>query len=747
MNNILSFSEFSGQELETIVYTNEINEGILGGGIRGFINKRAARKVRAELSEEIEMSKTIMEGIQQGLESLNGDFNVLRKDLEDSNEDSKGEKQKALDAIVKLIEDSRKNTWDLNELIDEGEIDYAGFTANIAVASVAYFGILFTPFRSIVMIHKGYNYFFNIVKNTIRKALVMLQLNFDQFENLIITKGFQSLDYLQDQDTSVKISEFYGKLQAKLFDEKTGMLKGKRGSDYAKQQMQLAKNQIDAMMKADKSRKLSDNAYNCLDQYNNTYTRSLEALRNYTQEDVQKQLDSIKTSMNKLAGQEVDLQTYSELIIAAAEEHAYKVSSSIYSKFAKMTEVFSLPNQKKLIDLIQAATKEQMDNAEKEANEKKEAESAKKLKEESEKLESEGVEVFKKLGGSVGELSDDLKYKDDEINVSGCTYDKYEKLEDEEKDKLDSWLVVHPEVLNKLDDKIQVNINVPFNEICQNYIDSLIDYINPCVVTKTKKIKESTILSFYEYLLEEGMKEKKAEWDEMLNSALEEKDRNMLWDSISTFKDKKTGEQKRKAVSQDVLKYLIDKLERFESDARKDGNKEDEETYSNWIQFLKGKLNDIIKKKEKSGSGSGGKSPKKPQDGEDNKSGEENKQETEGTEPEREKSDDLVRYYLDFSNIDDENQLNYIKELYSDNKEIAIIALGVIGDNVLKDKSFAKNAQSIVNIIGTCLEDENKKVRIKSTLTYNLLTESVKELKDKRSHDYNGAEETKKSDE
>ena len=134
---------------------------------------------------------------------------------------------------MKIIEDSRKNTWDLNELIDEGEIDYTGFTANVGIASVAYFGILLTPFRSVVMIHKGYNYFFNIVKNTIRKALVMLQLNFDQFENLIITKGFQSLDYLQDQDTSVKISEFYGKLQAKLFDEKTGMMKGKRGSEFA----------------------------------------------------------------------------------------------------------------------------------------------------------------------------------------------------------------------------------------------------------------------------------------------------------------------------------------------------------------------------------------------------------------------------------------------------------------------------------------------------------------------------------
>ena len=75
----------------------------------------------------------------------------------------------------------------MNELIDEGEIDYSGFTANVAISSVAYFGILLTPFRATVMIHKGYNYFFGIVKNTIRKALVMLQLNFDQFENTEIS--------------------------------------------------------------------------------------------------------------------------------------------------------------------------------------------------------------------------------------------------------------------------------------------------------------------------------------------------------------------------------------------------------------------------------------------------------------------------------------------------------------------------------------------------------------------------------
>ena len=29
-----------------------------------------------------------------------------------------------LDEIMKILEDSRNNTWDLNELIDEGEIDF-----------------------------------------------------------------------------------------------------------------------------------------------------------------------------------------------------------------------------------------------------------------------------------------------------------------------------------------------------------------------------------------------------------------------------------------------------------------------------------------------------------------------------------------------------------------------------------------------------------------------------------------------
>lgn len=546
MNNILSFNEYSGQELERVVYDNVLNEKSM---LRGFFNKRAARKVKSELAEEIEMSKTIMEGIQNGLDTLNENFDEIKKDIESDKSDKKGEKEKVLDSIKKIIEDSRNNTWDLNQLIDEGEIDYTGFTANVGIASVAYFGILFTPFRSIVMIHKGYNYFFNIVKNTIRKALVMLQLNFDQFENLIITKGFQSAGYLQDQDTSVKISEFYGKLQSKLFDEKSGSLVGKKGSAYAKEQMQLAKQQIDAMMKADKIRNLSDNAYNCLDQYNNTYTRSLETLRQYSQDDVQKHLDSIKTSMSKLAGQEADLQVFSELIIAAAEEHAYKVSTSIYNKFAKMTEVFSLPNQKKLIDLIQAATKEKQDAADEEKKKKEKAEELKKASE----FEDEGVKIFSSLSGTkLGKMNDETKkYDGKDIEADNWTYDEFNKLDDDKKQTLDRWLNGHPEVLKKCDDTLQIALK-PDNYY--EYVDMLIDYVGNCLVGKKD---ESYILDFDQYLMESVKKKsptKKSiymiDFNKLEDSQLEDVKKMFI----------KDGKKKKETVSRIALEVIGKKL-------------------------------------------------------------------------------------------------------------------------------------------------------------------------------------------
>ena len=496
MNNIKSFNEYTGQELERVAYDNVLNEkNILGGGLKGFFNRKAARKVKAELAEEIEMSKTIMDGIKEGLDSLNKNFDIIRKGIDDDkDEKAKGEKQKALDAIIKILEDSRKNTWDLNQLIDEGEIDYTGFTANIGIASVAYFGILFTPFRAAVMIHKGYNYFFNIIKNTIRKALVMLQLNFDQFENLIITKGFQSMDYVQEIAANQKLDDTIAAILKELCGEKTGMIKSKsKAADYRKN-IDIAYKRVRMENERNKKLKQSSDVYNNLDPYNNTYTKSLEALRQYSQDDVQKHLDSIKTSMSKLAGQEADLQVFSELILAAAEEHAYKVSTSIYNKFAKMTEVFSLPNQKKLIDVIVAATTEETEAAQKKA---KDIEAAK-LKEAAEKEEDEGVKVFSSLSGTkLGKMNDETKkYDEKDIEAGNWTYDEFNKLDDDKQQIFDRWLNSHPEVLKKCDDTLQTALNI---DDYTEYVDMLIDYVGNCLVGKNN---ESYILDFGQYLME-----------------------------------------------------------------------------------------------------------------------------------------------------------------------------------------------------------------------------------------------------
>ena len=490
MKNVKSFNEYTHQELEVIAYDNVLNEGL-----RGFFNKRAAAKVRSELADEIEMSKSIMDGIKEGLDSLNENFDIIRKGIDDDkDEKTKGEKQKALDAIIKILEDSRKNTWDLNQLIDEGEIDYTGFTANIGIASVAYFGILFTPFRATIMIHKGYRYFFNIIKNTIRKALVMLQLNFDQFENLIITKGFQSMDYVQEIAANQKLDDTIAAILKELCGEKTGMIKSKsKAADYRKN-IDIAYKRVQMENAKNKKLKQSSDVYNNLDPYNNTYTKSLEALRQYSQDDVQKHLDSIKTSMSKLAGQEADLQVFGELILAAAEEHAYKVSTSIYNKFAKMTEVFSLPNQKKLIDLILAATQEEMDAAEKKA---KDIEAAK-LKEAAEKAEDEGVKIFSSLSGTkLGKMDDETKkYDEKDIDADNWTYDEFNKLDDDKKQTFDRWLNGHPEVLKKCDDTLQTALNI---DKYTEYVDMLIDYVGNCLVGKNN---ESYILDFGQYLME-----------------------------------------------------------------------------------------------------------------------------------------------------------------------------------------------------------------------------------------------------
>lgn len=517
MNNILSYFDFVGcEDPEVMVYANEINEGT---GIRGFFNKRAGRKVAARLSDEIELSKSIMDGIKEGLEELDSSFNSMRKALA-SNKSSGSKNRETLDKISEIIEKSRKSTWDINQIIDDGEIDYAGFTANVGLATVMYFGSIFYPVKFGVVIHKGYNYFFNIIKNTIRKSLVMLQLNFDQFENLIITKSFQSAGYIEQKSDSEKISEFYGKMISMLFDPQTGMMKNKRGSKEMEKAMELARRNITEMNKLKKSEFQNDNAFNCLDQYNNTYTKSLETLRGYSQDDVQKELESIKNSIIKLSSsnKEEDFQGFGELVIAAAEEHAYKVSTSIYNRFAKMTEVFSLPNQKKLIELIKNTTDEEFAESERKRKEKEDEEMKKIDKEHADKFEEMGSKIFTKTNGvnaSLGKLGDDHKY--DSSDGSKWDFEHFDELEKDEMETFSSWLAAHPEVLKTCDRTLRVAIHSNFasdEDDYYDYMDSLVDYIDSALITKNVNEGYGGVMSFSQYLLEENEGDDGDEGDE-----------------------------------------------------------------------------------------------------------------------------------------------------------------------------------------------------------------------------------------
>ena len=490
MNNILSYNRF----LDEIGIYDELNEK---NSLRNFSNRIAQHKIKSELSEEIEMSKSIMTGIKDGLESLSDNFDEIKKDVDKNNKKGgeKGEKEKTLESITKLIEKSKQSSWDLNELIDEGEIDYTGFAANIGFATLTYFGVLLFPIRARFIVHKGYNYFFTTVKNTIRKSLAMLQLNFDQFENLIITKGFQSADYLDDIEALSKARDF----QELALSELTKNI-SKQKTEIISKKFKTIENQFKLQLSAQTKLKQSSNVFNCLNQYENTYTKSLETLRQYAQEDVQKHLDSIKTSMNKIAAGDPDLTAYGELIIAAAEEHAYKVSTSIYNRFAKMTEVFSLPNQKKMIELIQDATQEAHDKASKDKAKLLESEKAKENEERLETLNKDGERIFKSISGtSIGKLSKDGNYKDI-VGAYNWTYNDFKKLNNDDKDTFIEWLGIHKDVFDKCNETLKVVIPSAHNDGYFEYIDSLIDYIRPCL--REENLNESFVVHFDEYINE-----------------------------------------------------------------------------------------------------------------------------------------------------------------------------------------------------------------------------------------------------
>ena len=372
MNNILTFEDYRKmniRQVESVIYRqfidadikDEVNEGI----IRKAINKAASNFIQTALADEIEKGKELEKSIKEALDGLDKGFEEIKKKI-DVNSDSKS-KLTAIEQVKDAIKAVQSQTFDTLTMIgSEGEIDFAGFMGSASVAAAVNFGILFSPIRSIFMTRKAYKYFLGIIKQTIRRNLLIIQLNFDQFENLILQKSFETDNDSEISTMTETLSSIILTMQRELIGKDSKLkFTGKRGEEMRKYLANFKETQ-NALIRQHKE-DTRNNPLSSLwqDQHNNTYTRTLEQIKQYINDDSQKELDALKNSITKMAGNDVDLVPYGELLISAAEEYAVHTNHGINNNFIKMSSVFNLENQKKLIELIAATQDENTKEAEK----------------------------------------------------------------------------------------------------------------------------------------------------------------------------------------------------------------------------------------------------------------------------------------------------------------------------------------------------------------------------------------------
>lgn len=396
MNNILTFEDYKKmniRQIESVIYHQFIEgdikeEGNVNEGfIRNAINKASSKFIQTALAEEIEKGKELEKSIKEALDGLDKGFEEIKKGIEGPNSKNK---LSAIEKVKEAIKAVQSQAFDTLTMIgSEGEIDFAGFMGSASVAAAANFGVLFTPIRSLFITRKAYKYFLGLIKQTIRRNLLVIQLNFDQFENLIIQKSFETDEDSEMMTKSNTLHDIITTMSEQLCGKNSKMFNSKKNKEVSS----WLKNFKDAQDSLIKQRKenFKNNPLRSLweDQHNNTYTRTLEQIKQYINDDSQKELDALKNSITKMSGNDIELGPYGELLISAAEEYAVQTNHGINNNFIKMSSVFNLENQKKLIELIVASQEENKKEIDKKQLKQK-------LKEEEVKLKK-NIENGKKL--------------------------------------------------------------------------------------------------------------------------------------------------------------------------------------------------------------------------------------------------------------------------------------------------------------------------------------------------------------
>ena len=401
LNNILTFEDYKKmniRQVESVIYRQFIEEDIKDeeivneGIIRNAINKASGKFIQTALADEIEKGKELEKSIKEALDGLNKGFDEIEKQIGEDDYDKKSKSKLArIEKVKEAIKAVQSQAFDTLTMIgSEGEIDFAGFLGSGTVAAAANFGILFSPIRSLFITRKAYKYFLGIIKQTIRRNLLIIQLNFDQFENLILQKSFETEDDSEDRVARDTMIETLNELTNHLCKDDPMFRKESQQKKLRAKIQDFSKLSKERMNLNKENSKRSPYSSLWQDQYNNTYTKTLEQIKQYINEDSQKELDALKNSITKMSGNDVELVPYGELLISAAEEYAIHTNHGINNNFIKMSSVFNLDNQKKLIELIVNTQNEK----ESEIKRKKGEQDLKDLKEKQEKSIKDGKKLY-----------------------------------------------------------------------------------------------------------------------------------------------------------------------------------------------------------------------------------------------------------------------------------------------------------------------------------------------------------------
>lgn len=512
MNNILNFEQYREQVrlFEENLVKSQILQPLdesLKGKIRKKINAKAEVFVRAALADEIEMGRQLNEEIQSSVDDLKEYIEKIQEFVDDNTPD----KTELFKKLEKMFDDIHKASFELLEILSGVKINFADYVQNATMATLVNFGVLFIPTRSIFLLKKSYKYFIGLIKNTIRKDMLMLMLNFDQFENTVLIQSLEDDEMNKEMEKLETQKAAVDQLIAVMMGEKS-----KKGQSYekvikdAERASKLVKQKFDMELK---SLDRKSPAIGFDSRYDNTYTKTLDQLKSFVLEDDTKYLEAIKNGMRTQALDEVDTKSYVELLISAAEECAYEVSNAIHTNFIEKVSVFKLANQKRLIELVKK-DKELLEK-QKEKDEKERIKELDKLKDEKfEKVvEEHGEEIFNRVIEGSPEKQVE-KYK--KLGKKEYDGDEYN-----EKDILTAWLSkfdVDEKEYKNWDEKkgdISDSLKLYFADVVPNedsylkYADILVDCLLPCAFKKgSKEIKVTEHTYIYKYAKDKEETEK-----------------------------------------------------------------------------------------------------------------------------------------------------------------------------------------------------------------------------------------------